>query len=126
MNTQEINVLVQKLYQAVDNKDLDYLDNNLANQVRFRLGNNPVVTDKSEILQGNKQFFSSIESMRHSIEDVVYQLCDSSGTIKASCYGTVNYVRLDGSEYSAVFSTFLTVQNGLITDYLIFADLSGL
>ncbi|GIU47232.1 hypothetical protein TUM4438_25720 [Shewanella sairae] len=126
MNNQEINNLVHQLYQAVDNKDLNYLDSHLANKVRFRLGNNPVVTDKSDILEGNKQFFSSIESMRHCIEDIVYQLCDRSGTIKASSYGTVDYVRLDGSEYSIVFSTFLKVQNGLITDYLIFADLSGL
>ncbi|GIU20807.1 MULTISPECIES: nuclear transport factor 2 family protein [unclassified Shewanella] len=126
MNTEGINILVQKLYQAVDNKDLDYLDNNLANQVRFRLGNNPAITKKSAILQGNKQFFSSIESMQHTIEDVVYQAPNKPNTIKVSCCGTVDYVRLDGSRHSAVFSTFLTVQNGLITDYLVFADLSGL
>lgn len=126
MNTQEINTLVQKLYQAVDNKDLDYLQNNLASKVRFRLGNNPAATDKSAILEGNKQFFSSIESMKHTIEEVIYQPADSSDAVRASCHGTVDYVRLDGSKYSAVFSTFLKVQNSMITDYLIFADLSDL
>ena len=126
MNKQQINTLVHDLYQAVDNKDIDYLNNNLAEQIRFRIGNNPAVTDKALILEENHQFFSSIKSMTHSIEDIVYQESDNHGMAKVSCYGIVDYVRLDGSELSAVFSTFLEIKNSLITDYLIFADLSGL
>ena len=67
MNTQQVNTLVNDLYQAVDNKDIDYLNNNLAMQTRFRLGNNPAETNKALILEGNRQFFSSVKSMSHSI-----------------------------------------------------------
>lgn len=126
MNQQEINILVRSLYRAVDNKDIHYLNSCLADKVRFRLGNNLAVTDKSDILEGNKQFFSSIESMKHRIEEIIYQANDDSGIVKVSCHGTVDYVRLDSSEHSAVFSTFLKIQNGLILDYLVFVDLSGL
>jgi ketosteroid isomerase-like protein len=126
MNKQQINTLVHDLYQAVDNKDIDYLKNNLAKQSRFRIGNSPAATDKTLILEGNRQFFASIKSMKHRIEDIVFQVSDKPSTTKINCYGTVDYVRLDGSAHSVVFSTFLEVQSGLITDYLVFADLSGL
>ena len=126
MNKQQATTLVRALYQAVDNKDIDYLNDNLAEQIRFRIGNNPAVIDKTLVLEANRQFFSSVKSMAHSIEDIVYESCDKQGKAKISCYGTVDYLRLDGSEYSAVFSTFLEVQNRLITDYLVFADLSDL
>lgn len=126
MNQQDINNLVNNLYHAVDNKDLDYLHDNLANQVRFRLGNNPAALEKSDIIEGNRQFFASITSMRHSVENILYQVNNNQNTVKVSCNGTVDYIRLDGSEHSVVFSTFLEVKGGLITDYLVFADLSDL
>ena len=126
MNQQEINALVNNLYQAVDNKDVDYLDRHLANKVRFRIGNHPALTNKSEILSANQSFFSSITSMKHSIDRIVHQHEPTSDTTHISCHGTVDYVRLDESEHSAVFSTSLSVQNGEIVDYLVFADLSGL
>lgn len=126
MNIQQVNSLVSNLYLAVDNKDVDYLKNNLADKVSFRIGNNPVLTNKADILAANSQFFSSIESMEHTIEDVIYQDDKINDITKLSCYGEVNYVRLDGTKHSAVFSTFLSIKNNKVVDYLVFADLSGL
>ncbi|WP_394210226.1 nuclear transport factor 2 family protein [Enterovibrio calviensis] len=126
MNNQQVDTLVRNLYRAVDNKDVDYLNTALSEQSRFRLGNYPEVTNKAKILEGNSQFFSSIESMKHTIDDIMFQGSDHTDSTRISCFGTVDYVRLDGSEYSAVFSTFLDVKNGLIEDYLVFADISGL
>jgi len=126
MNKQQAQVLVHNLYQAVDNKDIRQLDKLLAEQLRFRIGNHSAETDKSLVLAANRQFFSSIRSMSHSIEDLIYQEIGHSGITKISCYGTVDYVRLNGSRHSTVFSTCLEIQQGLIKDYLVFADLSGL
>ena len=126
MNEQKMISLVHNLYQAVDNKDLDYLSKILAKQARFRIGNNSALTDKVLILEGNRQFFASVKSMSHSIDDIVYQGSDEHGISKVCCYGSVKYLRLDGSEHAVVFSTFLAVQNSLIIDYLVFVDLSGL
>ncbi|OEE90220.1 hypothetical protein A1OQ_10760 [Enterovibrio norvegicus FF-162] len=64
--------------------------------------------------------------MKHTIDDIMFQRSDQTDSTRISCFGTVDYVRLDGSEHSAVFSTFLDVKNGLIADYLVFADLSSL
>ena len=112
--------LVKDLYQAVDNKDLNYLTNHLSENVKFRIGNNQAIENKQEALEANKGFFSSIHSMLHTLEKIVEKGKD------LMCYGTVDYQRLDGTKHSAYFSTFLTIEDGLIEDYLVFADVSGL
>jgi hypothetical protein len=126
MNTQQVNTLVRDLYLAVDNKDINYLDKHLAKSTTFRIGNYPLITNKADILAANSRFFSSIESMTHTIEDVIYQNDIIKGLTKISCQGRVEYIRLDGTEHGAVFSTFLSVKGELLVDYLVFADLSGL
>lgn len=128
MNQLQSQQLVKNLYQAVDNKNVAYLKDNLSQSVRFRIGNNPIATDKAEILEANSQFFNSIQSMKHTVEDVISQVDNKKGAVvvKIACHGRVDYVRLDGTEHSAVFSTVLDVENSLITDYLVFADLSKL
>lgn len=128
MNQLQSQQLVKNLYQAVDNKNVAYLKDNLSQSVRFRIGNNPIATDKAEILEANSQFFNSIQSMKHTVEDVISQVVNKKGevVVKIACHGRVDYVRLDGTEHSAVFSTVLDVENSLITDYLVFADLSEL
>lgn len=128
MNQLQSQQLVKNLYQAVDNKNVAYLKDNLSQSIRFRIGNNPIATDKAEILEANSQFFNSIQSMKHTVEDVISQVVNKEGevVVKIACHGRVDYVRLDGTEHSAVFSTVLDVENSLITDYLVFADLSEL
>lgn len=120
--------LVKNLYQAVDSKNVDYLNENLSQRIRFRIGNSPAANNKEIILEANRQFFSSVHSMRHTIEEVVSQIVNKDGRAvdKIVCHGRVDYVRLDSTEHSAVFSTVLEVEDNLITDYLVFADLSGL
>ena len=128
MNHLQAQQLIKNLFQAVDNKNVDYLKENLSKKIRFRIGSNPAATDKTEILVANSQFFKSIYSMSHKIEDVISQVTNKEGgaVVKIACHGRVDYVRLDGTEHSAVFSTVLEIEDNLITDYLIFADLSGL
>ena len=128
MNQQHVQQLVTDLYKAVDAKNVDYLDEKLAQETRFRIGNYPAETNKASILNANRDFFNSIKSMRHTIEDMVSQAGTKKGepVTKITCFGRVDYVRLDGTDHSAVFSTYLEVKNDLITNYLVFADISGL
>lgn len=120
MNKLQANQLVTSLYKAVDNKDLGYLDTVLAEHLNFRIGNFETITDKPTALDANKQFFNSIGSMKHSIDKVW------SINQEVICSGVVNYVRLDGSELCAFFSTQLTLVGGKITDYFVYADISEL
>jgi len=111
---------VSKLYQAVDQRDLNGLGAFLAPDVDFKFGNLEAVNGKENVLEANKGFFQSIKDMSHDIDNVW-----GEGT-EIICNGTVNYKRLDGTPFSAVFATVLTVQDGLIQDYRIYADVSGL
>lgn len=128
MNQQQVQTLVTELYQAVDAKNVDYLDDKIAENTRFRIGNYPAETNKSRILDANRNFFSSINSMRHTVEDIFSQTIFKEGKSvdKITCFGHVDYVRLNGTEHSVFFSTFLEIENNKINDYLVFADISAL
>ena len=120
MNDRQAEQFIGNLYTAVDNKDLDYLEAVLADKVKFRIGNYPLIDHKDAALEANRQFFNSIHSMSHSISKISHNSND------LWCSGSVEYVRLDGSEHRANFATQLTINQGKIADYLVYADLSGL
>ncbi|MGF1733242.1 nuclear transport factor 2 family protein [Photobacterium kasasachensis] len=115
-----VNDYMNKLYQIVDNRDADSLANFLDEDVCFKFSNAEQVTGKMAVLDINRHFFHSIEKMSHTLEGVWQQ-----GT-ESICNGTVDYIRKDGSHYSARFATILTIKDGLITKYRIYADVSGL
>jgi len=122
MNAQSLNAqaFIESLYQAVDARNPERLAEFLHPEVNFRFANADAIQGKSEVLEANRGFFSSIEKMNHTI-DGVYQQDD-----RVICNGQVNYLRLDGSSHSAQFATILRVNDKLITDYLIYADVSAL
>ncbi|SDE50046.1 nuclear transport factor 2 family protein [Kordiimonas lacus] len=112
---------ITDLYKnAVDGMDTAQLAPFLAEDVRFRIGNHDPVKGKKAVLDANHAFFCSIGSMAHTIDNIWPHGDD------IICNGTVDYVRLDGSAHSATFATVLTLKDGEISDYLVYADLSQL
>ncbi|TQV89749.1 nuclear transport factor 2 family protein [Aliikangiella coralliicola] len=120
MTIQNANQFIADLYKNIDQKNINFLDKTLGENVRFRLGNGEGIVGKDAVLAANAGFFVSITSMHHTITGA-WNIGDT-----IICHGEVNYVRLDGSQYSAYFSTFLVFEGNMITDYLVFADLSEL
>jgi len=117
---QQAKQVIEKLYNAVDNKNLDFLDEILADDVNFRIGNYDTVTGKPNVLAANKQFFTSITSMNHTLDKVWHFEND------VLCNGIVDYIRLDGSECSAYFSTVLTFVKDKVIEYFVYVDISAL
>ncbi len=111
---------VRSLYTSVDNKDIEGLASKLAKSVRFKFSNYEDVNGIEDVLKANEEFFSSITSMRHSLNGV-WQQGDT-----LICNGQVHYVRLDGTDFSIEFATILKVINEKISNYLIYADVSSL
>jgi len=111
---------VKDLYQAVDDKNIERLSHFLADDVCFSLANYPSTKGKAEVLEANKHFFTTIESMQHNLDNI-WQIEN-----RLICHGTVSYVRLDKTETKAAFATILSIQNNTITNYLVYADLSAL
>ena len=120
MTIQNANLFIANLYKSIDQKSTSFLDETLGEGVKFRLGNVDETIGKDAVLAANADFFVSITSMKHTIMDV----WSIDNTV--ICHGKVSYIRLDGSHYSAYFSTLLVFEKSKITDYRVFADISEL
>jgi len=111
---------VKQLYTAVDKKDLELLSDFLSDEVFFRIANFDPVTGKEACLKANQNFFSSITSMRHQIDNVWEQGDD------VICNGRVDYIRFDSSSHSVPFATIFKLKQDKIINYLVYADISKL
>ncbi|EEX34312.1 MULTISPECIES: nuclear transport factor 2 family protein [Vibrio] len=111
---------IRTLYQIVDNKDARALAELLHPDVMFTFSNAETVSGVNAVTAINAQFFASIQTMNHTFAGM-YEVGDT-----LVCEGQVDYIRLDGSAYDAKFATILTLKDGLIYQYKIFADVSGL
>ena len=112
--------LIEELYKNVDRKNINYLEDILADDVEFRIGNNEIILGRQAALEANRGFFGSIAAMSHKIDDIWSEQDD------IICKGQANYTRLDGSKFSVPFATFLKVHGDKITNYLVYADVSEL
>lgn len=119
-NTTNPKEYITHLYQHVDNRDAAAVGTHLAPDVRFKFGNSPAVIGQNAAVDANESFFATIAGQSHSIDHV---WADGAEII---CTGTVHYTRHDNTTTEAAFATVLTVTDDLITDYMIYADISHL
>ena len=114
------NTLITELYAIVDQRDAQALSTMLHPNVSFHFSNAEPIRGKDLTTAANAQFFASITSMKHTFT-AVYECGET-----IVCEGQVDYIRLDGTSYDAKFATILTLNEGLIEQYKIFANVSGL
>lgn len=113
--------LIIDLYKnAVDARDTEHLARFITDDAVFRIGNHDPIIGVKDVVSVNENFFHSIDSMNHTIDKILNEADYSV------CYGTVRYVRLDGSKTSAVFATVLRFVGDKISEYYVYADLSEL
>jgi ketosteroid isomerase-like protein len=111
---------LRKLFAAIDDKDVLRFLAFLADDARFRFGNLPPCEGKQAVGAAVGAFFDAIDACRHELESS-WAHADS-----IVCHGRVTYTRHDGSRLTVPFANVLMLRNGLIGDYLIFADTSAL
>lgn len=112
---------VRRLFDRLDAKDTDGWLEFLSHDAQFCFGNAPPLVGKSEIGSGVNAFFSSLTSIDHEIAES-WKLSDA-----VICRGRVTYTRLDGSTLTIPFANvFKLDDNGLVYEYLIYADTSDL
>lgn len=109
-----------RLFATIDRRDAQGFAEFLAEDCLFRFGNAAPAVGRTAIRQTTETFFASLADIKHSIE----------ATIRAgeriACHGQVVYERPDGGVYRTPFANFFALKDGLIAEYLIFVDLSGL
>ena len=99
---------------------LQRLDAPLADDATFRFGNLPACKGKPDIRRAVDAFFGSIAGCRHDIA----ASWQTPGA--AICHGTVTYTRRDGSHVTVPFANVLAMRENVVSDYLIFADITPL
>jgi len=112
--------MIEGLFKSIDEKNTAQFMSYLHPQAVFRFGNQPEVKGTEAVSAYVAGFLASVKAISHSIE-VVWPA--EQGIV---CHGTVTYTRMDDSQLTVPFCNLMSMQEGLIRDYLIFADVSGL
>lgn len=112
---------VKNLFQAIDNKDTETFAGFLAEHATFRFGNAPIVTGRANIASVVDDFFNSVKALSHTVDET--WRTPTAGVI---CQGTVTYTRFNDSTLTIPFCNIFRVNEDLIEEYLIYADVSAL
>ncbi|RSN01160.1 nuclear transport factor 2 family protein [Nonomuraea sp. WAC 01424] len=111
--------VVRRVFSTVDSFDPDKFAQLLAEDASFVFGNAEPVVGREAVAAGLRTFYSTIGGLRHRI---VRGWQVEGDTIAET---EVTYQRLDGKEAAVVaVSIWRTRDDGLISDYRIFADLA--
>ena len=108
------------LFAAVDGRDADAFASFLADDVRFRFGNAPVVEGRQTVRDVVAGFFGSIEAVCHEVVETLH----AGDTVVSR--GQATYTRKDGSVLSVPFANVFKLAGGKIREYLIYVDASAL
>lgn len=111
---------IDRLFAAIDRKDTAAFLAFLSPDATFRFGNLDPVHGYPAIAQAVAQFFAALRGLSHRLED--RWLLDDAAVVT----GMVTYTRHDGSELRVPFANVFRLHQGGISDYRIFADVSGL
>lgn len=111
---------IAELFSFIDEKNTERFVAYLADDCSFRFGNLPVVLGVDGISEFVGGFFDSVAALKHDVADI-WMLPDG-----AVCHGMVSYTRHDQSVLSIPFSNIFKVNDGVVCEYLIFADTSQL
>jgi ketosteroid isomerase-like protein len=111
---------LEDLFRRIDAKDTARFLEFLSADVSFRFGNAPPVAGHAAVAQAVDGFFASVRALRHRLVDT-WQRRDS-----LVCQGEVTYTRHDGSEITLPFANIFRLRDGLVHEYLIYADVAPL
>ena len=111
---------LKSLFDSIDSQDADAFQAFLADETIFRFGNAAPV--HGAVAAGNlvRGFLESIKEISH---DVLESWVEGNTVI---CHGTVTYTRHDSSTLTVPFANILKTDSQLISEYLIFVDVSKL
>jgi limonene-1,2-epoxide hydrolase len=108
------------LLMAIDSMDTDKFVSYISEEGTLTFGNSPAVTGRDNIHAVIEDFFQSIAGIKHNVENV----WETDGHLVMR--GTSTYNRHDGSVLTTPFCNVFKMENGKISTYDIYIDLSQL
>jgi ketosteroid isomerase-like protein len=110
---------IRELFATTDAKDVAANATHVTDDVQLRFGNNEPVVGKDDYIAMSKEFYESLESLRHEIH-ALWTVDDDTVITEM----TVHYERLDGQRLSLPCANIFRLRDGLIADYQIFMDIN--
>jgi ketosteroid isomerase-like protein len=115
-----VSALVNDLYKHIDTKDARGFAAFFAEDGKFTFGNAPTVTGPPAVESACDQFFSSLQDLDHEMHNV-WEIGDT-----IICEVTVMYRTQGGRSLELPAANIIHHEDGLVTDYRIFMDVSPL
>ena len=113
--------LLDKLFTAIDNKDVDGFLECLTADASFRFGSAPAAQGTEAVRAAVDGFFGAIKGLRHNVTRSMAE----DGVLV--CEGDVTYTRTDDSEITLPFADVFEMSgDGLIAEYKIYMDIGPL
>jgi limonene-1,2-epoxide hydrolase len=109
-----------KLFVAIDAMDTEGFLGFIAPDAEFRFASAPPVHGHAAIRAAVDGFFSSISALSHDLRRAV---ADGDAVV---CEGEVTYTRHDGSTIALPFCNVFEIDDGLISVYRIYIDVTPL
>ena len=109
-----------KLFVSIDAMDTEGFLGFIAPEGEFRFASAPPVHGHAAIRAAVDGFFSSIAALSHKLDRVV---ADGDAVV---CEGEVTYTRHDGSTIALPFCNLFESDDGLISVYRIYIDVTPL
>lgn len=111
---------IVELFKSIDEMDTKRFLGFLANDSRFRFGNQPVVEGQAAVGAAVDGFFGTIKGVSHHL------LRSWSDSDSAIVEGEVTYTRHDDTEVTLPFANIFGIQDEKISDYTIYIDITPL
>lgn len=112
---------MKEAFQIIDRKDAQSFAKLISNDGIMRFGNGPVMKGREEIATSVANFFSSLESLSHTLERAWVQ--DDAQCLQ----GLVKYTRKDGKVFDIPFTdVFVMGKNGEVAEWLVYSDMTPL
>lgn len=111
---------VTDLFASIDRRDVAAFTGFLSADASFRFGNQPAVHGRDAIGQAVEQFFSQLAGLEHDIQ----KTWDTGDAVIVT--GEVTYTRHNGSKVTLPFADVFQVRASLVSEYLIYMDITPL
>jgi len=112
--------LLEELFHTIDTKDSGKFVGFLTPDATFRFGNAPPISGRAEVEKAVAGFYATLKALSHRL--LATWEHDDSLVVQ----GEVTYTRHDGSQVTLPFANIFRLRDGLIHDYMIYADVAPL
>ncbi len=108
------------LFKTIDAKNVNGFLEFLSQNASFRFGNAPTIQGHDAIGETIGAFFDSIEALKHDLNRIW------THETSIVCDGEVTYTRKDGSQLTVPFANVFGFRGDLISECLVYIDVSQL